>query len=135
MTTREGDEPDGLAAHEQKAWDAIVADLSGQVDLGPHFTPPAQTPPAEEQPHPDDVWLDEGYEPPEPPPIPRPTDVVGRASWAAVIGGPAIIIGNAVLGWDSWITWLGIAATVGGFASLIARMPSHRDEDDNGAVV
>ena len=25
----------GLPEHEQRAWDAIVADLSGQIDLGP----------------------------------------------------------------------------------------------------
>ena len=27
----------GLPEHEEQAWDAIVADLSGQIDLGPQF--------------------------------------------------------------------------------------------------
>ena len=136
MTLR--DDNDGLAAHEKQAWDAIVADLSGQVDLGPEFRPDPVEHPEHEYPepeHPDDVWLDEGYTPPEPPPLPRPRDPVQKASWAGVIGGPTIIVLKSILGWGGWLTWVGVAASVAGFATLIARMADHRDDDDDGAVV
>ena len=43
---------------DQDAWDAIVADLSGQVDLGPEFRPDPQ--PAEYDYI--DAYFDEGYE-------------------------------------------------------------------------
>lgn len=138
---------DGLAEHEKTAWDAIVADLSGQIDLGPAFRPDPQ--PQVPRPTQDDdgtsasddlpaeyAWLDEGYEPPEPPPIPRPQDTVGKAAWAGVLGGPALVIVTWALGWESWITGIGVAATVAGLAALIARMPGDRDDDgDTGAVV
>ncbi len=137
---------DGLDDREQRAWDAIVADLSGQVDLGPAFRPATQapaelSPPAPVQSsddgdRPEDEWLFGGYEPPEPPAIPRPQDTVGKAAWAGVLGGPALIVLTWVLGWETWITGLGVAATVAGLAALIARMPGDRDDDPgDGAVV
>lgn len=133
----------GLPDHEQRAWDAIVADLSGQIDLGPQF-PKERSLPAlsADGDHPDPladpVELDdddEGYQPPHPPPIPRPADTVGRFSWAAVIGGPIVVVATNMLGWDRWLAGLGVAMTIGGFVSLVARMKDRDDESDNGAVV
>lgn len=41
-----------------------------------------------------------------------------------------------ILGWESWLAGLGVAATIGGFAVLVARMKDHREDDgDHGAVV
>lgn len=133
----------GLPEHEQRAWDAIVADLSGQLDLGSdgRFERVEQRP--DEQvdgpdDDPDEVdeldFLDEGYVPPEPPPLPRPRDAVARFSWVAALGGPVVIFATTLLGWDSWITGAAVVASVAGFGSLIARM-NDRDDDDNGAVV
>jgi len=140
VTNRESDLPE----HEQRAWDAIVADLSGQIDLGPEF-PKERSLPAlsSEGDHPDPladpVELDDedaaGYEPPHPPPLPRPSDAVGRFSWAAVLGGPVLVIATNLLGWDRWLAGLGVAATIGGFVALVARMKDRDDDTDSGAVV
>jgi hypothetical protein len=132
-----------LPEHEQRAWDAIVADLSGQIDLGPQFPKdePSLPPLAADGDHPDpladpvDLPDDGGYEPPAPPPIPRPEDAVGRFSWAALFGGPVVVIAANVLGWDRWLAGLGVVITIGGFVSLVARMKDREDDGDNGAVV
>jgi hypothetical protein len=128
-----------LPEHEQRAWDAIVADLSGQIDLGPEF---AADPPSEPSAAPgpavessvDEADEDEGYEPPHPPPIPRPADAIGRFSWAAVIAGPLLVLLTTLFEWDRWIANIGVILSVGGFVSLIWRM-NDRDEDDDGAVI
>jgi hypothetical protein len=131
--------PEGsrLPEHERRAWDAIVADLSGQIDLGPDFpadppadaAPPVAPPPVDEA---EDV--DEGYVPPAPPPLPRPADAVGRFSWAAVIAGPLLIVLTSVLGLDRILANLGVVLTIGGFVALVWRMKD-RDDDDDGAVI
>ncbi len=77
-----------------------------------------------------------GYEPPEPPPLPR-GDLIGRLAWAAVIGSPLIML-MSVLVWrpPQMVILATLAAFAGGFVTLVARMPNHRDDDgDDGAVV
>ena len=61
---------------EEEAWDAIVAELSGQIDTGAAIAPAAE--PAEEYDY-IDAYFDEGYTPPEPPPITAPPVMAGRA--------------------------------------------------------
>jgi hypothetical protein len=122
-----------LPEHERRAWDAIVADLSGQIDLGPEFPADRPAPTPEPADHLDEV--DEGYQPPAPPPIPRPADAVGRFSWAAVIGGPLLVLLTTMLDLDRWLANLGVVLTVGGFVSLVWRMNDQRDDDDDGAVI
>ncbi len=81
--------------------------------------------------------LDEHYEPPEPPPLPR-GDTLSRAAWAGVLGGPAVLLLAAVVGGTlpSWMVVAALAAFVAGFVTLVARMPAERDDDgDDGAVV
>jgi hypothetical protein len=132
-----------LPENEQRAWDAIVADLSGQIDLGPQFPKESSLPALQaDGDHPDPLADpvdidddDEGYEPPHPPPLPRPADTIGRFSWAAVLGGPLLIMTSNLLGWDSWLATLGVLLTVGGFVALVARMKDRDDDEDNGAVV
>jgi hypothetical protein len=78
----------------------------------------------------------EGYEPPEPPPLPR-GDLVGRLAWAAVIGGPLFML-ISVLAWrpPQLLILIALACFAGGFVTLVSRMPKHRDDDDDdGAVV
>lgn len=143
MTERDS----GLPDHEKRAWDAIVADLSGQIDLGPQFPKERSLPPlAADGDHPDPLaddvdladeadWDDEpGFEPPEPPPIPRPRDTAARFAWAAALGGPVLILATNALGWDRLLAGVGVVATIGGFAALVARMKDREDGDD-GAVV
>ncbi|MFE2722975.1 hypothetical protein [Kitasatospora sp. NPDC059327] len=84
---------------------------------------------------------DEGhFVPPEPPPLPA-GDVTARFAWLAVLGGPALLLFDAVV-WrevSGWPAWVGVTAFLGGFVTLVARM-KERDEDEpedphGGAVV
>lgn len=134
----------GLPEHEARAWDAIVADLSGQIDLGPQFPREQSLPPlAATGDHPDPLadpveWEDEdaeGYEPPPPPPLPRPSGTRARFAWAAVAGGPALAVISTLLGWETWLAGLGVAATIAGFVVLIASRQDRDDDLDNGAVI
>jgi hypothetical protein len=79
----------------------------------------------------------EGYEPPEPPPLPR-MDLVSRLAWAGVLGGPVFLLLAALL-WSGLPTALllgALAAFVGGFVTLVARLPgTPPDDPDAGAVV
>jgi hypothetical protein len=81
---------------------------------------------------------DDRYHPPEPPPLPR-GDLAARLAWAGVLLGPAFLL-VAGLFWRSaprlWLA-LAVLAFVGGFVTLVLRLPADRDESDgdNGAVV
>lgn len=79
----------------------------------------------------------DGFVPPDPTPLPH-GDLTTRLSWVGVIGGPLFLV-FAALFWNDLPQWLlltAVVAFVGGFATLVARMPSDRDEDDDdGAVV
>ncbi|MFJ9623652.1 hypothetical protein [Streptomyces sp. NPDC101181] len=85
---------------------------------------------------------DEGhFVPPEPPPLPE-ADVTAKFAWLAVIGGPVLMLIAVLLRWEMtwWLTTLCVGGFLGGFATLVARMP-HDDDDDTygdpgrGAVV
>lgn len=83
---------------------------------------------------------DEGhFVPPEPPPLPA-ADTTAKFAWLAVIGGPVLLLLAVVLGWDMtwWLATLGIGGFVGGFATLVMRMRTDDEDDDDpgrGAVV
>ncbi len=129
-------EPDNPKSEraDQEAWNAIVADLSGQVDLGPQFRPD----PAPEEFDYIDAYFDEGYEPPEPPPIQVPVDAISRFAWAGVIAGPVIMLVSYLVGLSSVISIAGLIATVCGFAFLIAKRDKHvppGQDFGDGAVV
>lgn len=143
--TREGRDESADA----RAWDAIVADLSGQLDFSAAMAQPGA--PVERVPEPDggdavepireDPELLEadagGYHPPEPPPISLPSDLVTRFAWAGAIGGPAVLIAASLLGLGGTVAGAGVAAAIAGFALLVARMRDERDDDGphGGAVV
>lgn len=81
---------------------------------------------------------EEGYVPPEPPPLPR-GDVFTMLAWAGVLGAPLFFLFTALF-WRTVPQLLivaAIAAFVGGFVTLVLRMPDRRDSDDpdDGAVV
>ncbi|MEV7688637.1 hypothetical protein ACFW1F_06120 [Streptomyces bungoensis] len=83
---------------------------------------------------------DEGhFVPPEPPGLPE-TDATARFAWLGVVGGPVLLLLAVVLGWQMtwWLNTLGIGGFLGGFATLVMRMRTDDDEDDDpgrGAVV
>jgi hypothetical protein len=123
---------------DNAAWDAIVADLSGQIDLGPHFR--SDPTPTELIPERDYIneYFDQGYEPPEPPPLTVPTDAIARFAWAGVLGGPVVMLLGYVLGLGGAISTAGLIATVGGFVFLISRRDKHvppGEDFGDGAVV
>ncbi len=105
-------------------------------------TPPVVTPPPDFAPspgprdHTPPEEPDEGYVPPDPPPLPR-GDVVGVLAWAAVLLGPLFLLVAGLFWREASPLWLGLAvvAFVGGFVALVMRLPSHRDvdDDDDGA--
>ncbi|MFH8885547.1 hypothetical protein [Streptomyces californicus] len=85
---------------------------------------------------------DEGhFVPPEPPPLPE-ADVTAKFAWLAVLGGPVLMLVAVLFQWEMtwWLTTLCVGGFLGGFATLVARMP-HDDDDDGyddpgrGAVV
>lgn len=139
------DEPvnDPSAEEQARAWDQIVADLSGQIDFDA-ATSSLQI----NDPKPPDTFIDEllepgelasdTYHPPEPPPIPRPADTIARFAWAGALGGPALLVATTVFSLGTFIGGIGVLASVAGFITLIARMDEHRSADDRpdgGAVV
>ncbi|WP_330296019.1 hypothetical protein [Streptomyces sp. NBC_00503] len=82
---------------------------------------------------------DEGHFVPPEPELPE-ADVTSKFAWLAVVGGPVLLLLAVLLQWEMtwWLTTLGIGGFLGGFATLIARMASGDDEDDDpgrGAVV
>lgn len=81
---------------------------------------------------------DDRYHPPEPPPLPR-GDLVGRLAWAGVLLGPAFLLFAGVAWRDAPRLWLALAVLgfVGGFVTLVLRLPADRDDTDgdDGAVV
>lgn len=136
-----GDEPS--AEEQARAWDQIVADLSGQIDFDA-----ASSRLQINDPKPPDAFIDEllepgelasdTYHPPEPPPIPRPADTLARFAWAGALGGPALLVISTVFSLGTFIAGIGVLASVAGFVTLIARMEdrgSADDRPDGGAVV
>jgi hypothetical protein len=138
--SRENDQPDHEPEHEpaseqeptaqqeKLAWDAIVADLTGTLDIGDLV----QTP----DPVIDELLEPEGdYEPPHPPPLKAPADTLARFAWAGALGGPVFVVIAYVMDLGTWLSVTGVIASVAGFVTLVARMPHERDPDDDGAVV
>jgi len=78
----------------------------------------------------------ERFVPPDPPPLPR-GDMVARLAWAGVGGGPVFLL-LAALFWRDLpqvLLLAAVAAFVGGFVTLVLRMPRERPDDDDGARV
>jgi hypothetical protein len=84
----------------------------------------------------DDIGRADAFVPPDPP-LPR-GDAFTMLAWAGVILGPVFLL-IAVIAWPDAPRYLLLTALggfVGGFVTLVARMPKNRDDqDDDGAVV
>lgn len=112
--------------------------LGGSVSFAPGVGPRDHRAP---EPSEDDFDEDdEGhFVPPEPPPL-ETGDTTSKFAWLGVVGGPVLLLLAVLLGWDMtwWLTTLGIGGFLGGFATLVARMRTDEDDDDDpgrGAVV
>lgn len=88
----------------------------------------------------DAATADEGhYIPPEPPPLPE-VEPITRLAWIGLLGGPALLLVAAVLGWQlaGPIAFLAVGAFVAGFGTLVTRMKDRPPTDlggDDGAVL
>jgi hypothetical protein len=87
----------------------------------------------------DEIPESERFVAPVPPPLPE-GDRLTRLAWAALIGGPLLVIFSAILGLGpAWLATLGLAGFIAGFITLVVRMPDSRNRDgdgwDDGAVV
>lgn len=125
-----GPEGRGLGEGLGEGLDDVADDVV--PDAGPDVDGRALPQPAAQIELPDD----DRYQPPDPPPLGG--DLISRISWAAVLGGPFFLV-FAVLFWRELphlLMLVALAAFVGGFIALVARMPRERDsDDDDGAVV
>lgn len=137
----EGDRAAGKKTAGKKADDKPAAEkpLGSSVAFPPGVGGPRdyQAPEPSEEDFEED---DEGhFVPPEPPPLPA-ADTTAKFAWLAVLGGPLLLMLAVLLGWHMtwWLTTLGIGGFVGGFGTLVLRMRSDDEDDDDpgrGAVV
>lgn len=80
---------------------------------------------------------EEGFVPPEPPPVPR-TSPDRLLAWAGVLGSPLLLLAALLASYTipEWAAYLLVVGFVGGFVYLVARMPREpREPWDDGAQV
>ncbi|EPD58094.1 MULTISPECIES: hypothetical protein [Streptomyces] len=137
LETEPNDTNDGPKG-ETPEKDRPARPLGGSVSFAPGVGPRDY---AAAEPSEDDFDEDdEGhFVPPEPPPLPA-ADTTAKFAWLGVIGGPILLLLAVVLGWDMtwWLATLSIGGFVGGFATLVVRMRTDDEDDDDpgrGAVV
>ncbi|MGB4689282.1 MAG: hypothetical protein WBH16_03635, partial [Candidatus Nanopelagicales bacterium] len=85
-----------------------------------------------------DEYFEEGYEPPEPPPLTVPSDAFARFAWAGALGGPVVMLLGYVLSLGRMISTAGLIATIGGFVFLMSKRDKHvppGEDFGDGAVV
>lgn len=84
----------------------------------------------------DPLDIEEHFVPEPPPPLPE-VGRYARLAWAALIGGPALLVLSMLLGigLEAWVVVLALLSFVGGFAALVWRMRERDDDDDDGAVI
>jgi hypothetical protein len=143
------DRPEG--DDEDQAWRAIVENYGERAELD---EPPAPEPPRQRDApfggrfgdlrsfgHEDEdepfIAEEEGFEPPEPPPVPRTTPD-RLAAWIGVFGSPAVLLTSLIfsISLPTYVGYLLIAGFVGGFLYLVFQMPrGPRDPWDDGAQV
>ncbi|MFF8648831.1 hypothetical protein ACF06D_11395 [Streptomyces griseoluteus] len=138
-------EPESKSESESDGTDekpAPVRPLGGSVTFAPGVGPRDHTPaePSDTAGDSGDDDDDEGhFVPPEPPPLPV-ADTTAKFAWLGVAGGPVLLLLAVLLGWEMtwWLTTLAIGGFLGGFVTLVARMRTDDDGDDDpgrGAVV
>jgi hypothetical protein len=119
-----------VAGDDARGEDAASGGREGEEGAAEALRPPAGPPPAPE----------EHFVPPPPPPLPA-TDPVTRFAWAGLAGGPLFFLIAAILQIQTarWVAVLAVAAFLGGFVTLVARMKDRLPDDDagpdDGAVV
>ena len=106
--------------------------LSSRLVRSTNADPEPETPAYDDNP-------DDHFVPQPPPPLPE-ADRVTRLAWAAMVGGPSLIIVATLLGigLEGWVALLALGGFLGGFGTLVSRMrdrPRQDDGWDDGAVL
>ncbi|MFW6775677.1 hypothetical protein ACOACO_15445 [Nocardioides sp. CPCC 205120] len=105
--------------------DDLLDDLPDDVPAGV-AAPPVREP------------IEDRFVPPVPPPLPRPSPP-RLIAWLGVLGMPALLVLSLLLGVVLWpvVSSFMVVWFLGGFAYLVASMPTQRvdDDGDDGAVV
>ena len=134
----DGEKDDGKEKKKEEEEPRPARPLGSSISFAPGVGPRDHRAP---EPSEDDFDEDdEGhFVPPEPPPL-NTGDTTSKFAWLGVVGGPILLLVAVLLGWDMtwWLTTLGIGGFLGGFATLVARMRTDEDDDDDpgrGAVV
>ena len=152
-----GREADADIAADELAWQAIIDNYGDRVEIeeppaAPVVGPVSDAPfggrfgdprafaspdeeVADELDQDDDA--EEGYVPPEPPPLPTLAPDRGLA-WAGVFGSPAVLLACLILSVSipTWLGYLLVVGFVGGFVYLVLQMPREpRDPWDDGAQI
>ncbi|MEU8851460.1 hypothetical protein AB0C70_35765 [Streptomyces sp. NPDC048564] len=137
-TAGQGDKGAKVKQTDEPKEDEPAKSLGSSISFAPGVGPRDYSVP---EPAEDDFDADdEGhFVPPEPPPLPA-ADPTAKFAWLAVIGGPVLLLLAVVLNWDMtwWLATLGIGGFLGGFATLVMRMKTDDEDDDDpgrGAVV
>jgi hypothetical protein len=131
----EDTDPTDQGPADPAAADSGRGDSAGRPPLSSRLlcSRPADDDPASE------ADLEGHFVPPPPPPLPE-TDRITRLAWAAMLGGPGLLVIAALLniGLDRVVVGVALIAFLGGFGTLIARMrdrPPQDDGWDDGAVL
>ena len=132
---------------EEAAWREIVANFGERPtlstrDLGTPQVGPAAISPEQleaEEAREAGHWDEGRFVPPEPPPLPKTTPL-RRLAWLGALGAPVaglvLFLLTSITSWwiPSWVTWVLIAAFLGGFGYLVATMSRDpRDPYDDGS--
>lgn len=137
---------------DDRAWRSIVENYGDRAEIDdappPPVAPPSDAPfggrfgdprafhvdePAARSAEPEE----EGFVPPEPPPLPVVAPDRGLA-WAGVLGSPLVLLAALILGIaiPTWLGYLLVLGFIGGFLYLVLKMPREpRDPWDDGAQV
>lgn len=134
---------------DDRAWRSIVENYGDRAEIeDPAPPPPSDAPFGGRFGDPRAFHVDEpaarpvepeedGFVPPEPPPLPVVAPDRGLA-WAGVFGSPIVLLGALLLGIaiPTWLGYLLVCGFVGGFLYLVLKMPREpRDPWDDGAQV
>lgn len=137
---------------DDRAWRSIVENYGDRAEIDDKPVPEPEAPSTapfggrfgdprafhvDEQPALDEEPEEEGFVPPEPPPLPIVSPDRGLA-WAGVFGSPIVLLCALILGISipTWLGYLLVMGFVGGFLYLVFKMPREpRDPWDDGAQV
>lgn len=127
--------------NDDELWRGIVENYGERPELDEDRVPEV---PAEPEPEPFAAYVvdpepdpEDGFVPPEPPPLPRPSRD-RLLAWIGVFGSPTVLLLCLLLGigLPGIVAYLLVSAFVGGFVYLVWRMPREpRDPWDDGAQV